>query len=232
MKILIIEDDLVWQLKIQMLLVQMEFKEYVVVGNLQDALADFSKKEADIIISDIMLPDGVVFEKMDIFFKNIPTIFITSYADATFLEQAISYKDARFIVKPFNQFTLQAAIISLAKNLSTIVKDEKKTIRVRGKHGHTIHLDLDLILYIQAEGNYITIFCEDKKFVYKSSLRKTIEKVDERFVQVQKGFLVNSKHLKRIDFSRSILYINNTQIPIGRFYKPQVIELASKYLNN
>lgn len=230
MYVLVIEDDSIWQLKISMMLNLMGILDHRIVPSFAEATTLVAVEEPTLIISDVVLSDGVVFDQTTTLFNSKPTIFVTSNAEEEFFQKSKDYTISTFIVKPFHQFTLQSAIDSLLTRKAISPKiDPTKTIRVRGKHGNIIYLNLDFIEYIQGEGNYVTIHYQDKKFVCKASLKKTLEKLDERFVQIQKAFIVNKKYIKRIDMLHSSLYVNATQIPIGRFYKKLVVEMLTNF---
>jgi len=88
------------------------------------------------------------------------------------------------------------------------VKSSKKTYRV----------NLEKILYIEALGDYVKIFTEDRMIVSYQSL-KNIETMlpPQRFPRVHKSFIVS---LSRIDLiENNQIRIRERLIPIGTNYK-------------
>jgi DNA-binding LytR/AlgR family response regulator len=72
-------------------------------------------------------------------------------------------------------------------------------------------------MWIKAEGNYIEIHCQAKKFLTRSTLKDFLVKLPHnQFFQVHKSYAVNLKHIDAIEYS-SIL-IGKESIPVSRTY--------------
>jgi DNA-binding LytR/AlgR family response regulator len=85
------------------------------------------------------------------------------------------------------------------------------------------------IKYLESEGNYSTVFMDNKKFTYKLSLTKMLKDLDpEIFFQIHKKCIVNKNYIISIDFKKNIVDIGNTQYTLGRVYRAQ----AQKYFKH
>ena len=106
--ILVIDDEELIIKSLKKLLEKNDFTVFV-AKNGQDALAMSEEENFDLIIADIRMPgmNGVEttqsiynhLDKMKV--KNIPTIFITGYADEEIRKKAESLKPIAYIYKPF-----------------------------------------------------------------------------------------------------------------------------------
>jgi response regulator of citrate/malate metabolism len=112
MKILIIEDDKIWQLRQQMVVESCEIENIVIASNIEEAHKAIYYTKIDLIIADIFLDNENIFDlyKTNKQALKIPTIFVTAepnnnnYKNAEKLEQFI------FLGKPILQNTLKSAI--------------------------------------------------------------------------------------------------------------------------
>lgn len=222
--ILIIEDDPVWQLKIQMLLAKMKCTDYKLATTIGEVQNLISPQLPDLIVADIILSGESVFDHLNELFSNIPTIFITSYAEVNHLKQSISFPKSSFLVKPFNLLTLQAALEIQLAAINKVAKVESPTIRIRGNYGKAIMLSLNLIHYIKADGNYITLYSGEKRYMIKSSLKKFSARLTNDFVQIHKSFIINKHLLTRVDIANNQVFINKTAIPIGRNFRSVLLD--------
>lgn len=112
-RILIVEDEPLIARNLQQILLA---KNYAVSGMVYDqvmALDKLAQKETDLVLLDINLNGK--FSGLDIaeiLFKKyqLPFIFITSYADEKTLEKAKTFQPSGYIVKPFDEKEIYAAI--------------------------------------------------------------------------------------------------------------------------
>ena len=71
-----------------------------------EAIAFLKKHEADIIITDIRMPEADGLEVAKYVFENCPekkVILLTGYADFEYAKTAIRYKESALILKPTNK---------------------------------------------------------------------------------------------------------------------------------
>ena len=112
-RILIVEDEPLIARNLQQILT---VKNYIVSGMAYDqakAVDKLAQKETDLVLLDINLNGQ--FSGLDIaaiIFKKyqLPFIFITSYADEKTLEKAKIFQPSGYIVKPFEEREIYAAI--------------------------------------------------------------------------------------------------------------------------
>lgn len=112
-RILIVEDEPLIARNLQQVLVA---KNYVVSGIVYDqlnALDKLAQRETDLVLLDINLNGQFSgLEIAEVIFRKyqLPFIFITSYADEKTLEKAKVFEPSGYIVKPFDDKEIYAAI--------------------------------------------------------------------------------------------------------------------------
>ncbi|MEG1386894.1 MAG: response regulator transcription factor [Algoriella sp.] len=150
---------------------------------------------------------------------NIPFVYLTSYGDKDTLNKALETKPLGYIMKPVTKITLYSQL-ELA---FSIINQSSVTIEDSGK----IHfINLNNILYIQAEGNYSTIYKSNRKIVLRKSLKKLSIHFPEFFIQIHKSYLLNSNHVESINETNIVLK-GKTILPLSRHYKQKVLSFIS-----
>jgi putative two-component system response regulator len=125
--ILLVEDDRVTNRAITRYLTK---KNYACrsVETLKDAFQVVKNESFDIILSDVMLPDGTGLELLDFvqsFMYDTPFVVLTASDDKNLIQKAISKGAYDFLTKPFN-----------LENLTTIIERniERKKFELRKKN--------------------------------------------------------------------------------------------------
>ena len=67
-----------------------------------------------------------------------------------------------------------------------------------------------------------------KKYVRKKSLSQILLGLDERFIQIQKAYVINKNFISRIDINKQNVIVDDTYIPIGRKYRPTIDMLVEE----
>lgn len=103
---------------------------------------------------------------------------------------------------------------------------EKSSFFFVRKH-HTLHrVNLSDILYVNAEGNYCYLIVSGgRKHAIKISLRQLLTKLPEdMFVRIHKSYIVNIKHLSKLDMKERNAYILEEVLPIGRTFSTELTD--------
>jgi len=107
------------------------------------------------------------------------------------------------------------------------IKKQNSTNLLIKDRGNYYNLSVDDIIWVQSDGNYITLHTDVRKYVVKQSLRKILELLeDDRFVKIQKSYVVRTDLIEYIDSQTDTVHIGSLQLPIGRSFKE---ELFGKY---
>ncbi len=227
--ILTIEDDQIWNLKLQAMLD--DFEPCIVrhAETLEIARQYLNKYSFDLILCDVVLPDGLGTS----FFKNnppqCPTIMMTSFNDYDFYKDAINTPYCTFLLKPFKSLTLYATIETLKRSIDKIVIQKSKLgISVIGKYGKRETIHSEDIYLVSVEANYSFIHTDTHKHALKLSLTKLKEKLNDNFVQVHKSTIINADYIQRVNMREGFITVKNENVPIGRAFQKPLLQ----FLNN
>lgn len=162
----------------------------------------------DVALLDIFLSDNItgldIAEKLKERLK--PFVFLTANQDDKTLQKAASLGPKGYITKPFKDTDVSATLQILTYGLAP-------KLTIRGVHG-VEELNVNEILFIKADGAYISIQTTDQKIVQRKLLREVKDELPAFFERVHRSYLVNTKHIN----SRmgSSIVVHNFKIPISK----------------
>lgn len=207
-----------------------------------EALNLLAKDPVDLIFADINMPDlnGIDFVKSLV---NKPIIIFTTayteYAIEGFRVNALDY-----LLKPFgyneflkaankalHQYELQAKMQQHPLPVSPEVpaENDKNNLFIKADY-KMIRLDMNKIIYMESQNEYIRIFFEDQKPVMTLlSMKKLEERLPaERFMRVHRSYIVNLEKITAVANNR-IIYGKDIYIPIGNQYKNKFNEYLEEH---
>lgn len=207
-----------------------------------EALDLLAKEPVDLIFADINMPDlnGVDFVKSLV---NKPIIIFTTayteYAVEGFRVNALDY-----LLKPFgyNEF-LKAANKALHQyELQSKAKLHPSAFTPEDPAGNEsvnlfikadykmIRLDMNKIIYMESQNEYIRIFLEEQRPIMTLlSMKKLEERLPaDRFMRVHRSYIVNLEKITAVANNR-IIYGKDTYIPIGNQYKDKFNAYLEKH---
>lgn len=224
MKILVIEDDLLWQSKLQMMLIQYQNDVIIkLAASLSEGKEILLSWNPDLVISDVVLPDGLSYGIFNIDNRAYPVIFLTGHPNNDYLKSILTLPKTMFIVKPFHQLSLQAMIEHLMPPAPS-----QEGLMIPGKFRKKLFLPYEKTIYIKADRNYVHFQTTERRYSIKRSLRNVIHELDARFLQVHKAFVVNGDFATRLDLSAQEVIVNGNPIPVGRSFRENLIRLFSQ----
>ncbi|MCP9764032.1 LytR/AlgR family response regulator transcription factor [Lacihabitans soyangensis] len=223
-EILILEDDYIWQSKIEVML--HKYPNYKIVGFAENTIKGKQMIEhlnPDIILADIYLGTE---NTIDVLFNNLrqkPTVFITSSDEKSNFENVFEFPMSNFIMKPFHEFTLIAILNQLKVNY---IKKQLPHLIFKTSNAKSTKIFVDNISHIQVEGNYSIFYtCDSRKFARKIALKKTISNLQEYFIQANKNTAVNISKIEKMENYQIKLHKLVKEITIGRRYQKKLLEL-------
>ena len=112
-KILVVEDEIIVAEDIAGRLKKLGYSVTATVASGEEALEKVAENQPDLVLMDIVLKgemDGVTAAEKIRSQVNVPTIFLTAYADDKTLQRAKLTDPFGYIIKPFQQNDLRVAI--------------------------------------------------------------------------------------------------------------------------
>jgi two-component system, LytTR family, response regulator len=206
-----------------------------------DAVNFLNKNKVDCVFLDIEMPDLDGFQFLELFpvrsFSVVITTAFDQYAIKAIKESALDYLlkpiDSDDLVACFDKIEQQKNSHSLNEKLesslekllhSTAFSQKKINITNDGK---MIFLLPDDIIYCESDGNYCTVYLENKeKIVLSQKLKFMEEKLTGlQFFRIHNSYLINLNKVK--EFHKTDEYVvltNQVKIPVSRQKKSTFLD--------
>jgi len=183
--------------------------------------------EVDLLILDVEMPGMSGLEMVRALWYK-PEIIIIS-ANAGYAVEAFDLSVTDYLVKPVMNYARFLEAIN-----KVIIKRKKKPADAKSKDENLfvkidsllLSINLDIVLWIEAFGDYIKIVTEEKTYTVYSTLKKIETRLDKKkFVKVHRSFIINVSKITNIDPNN--LVINKKIIPISGSYKDNLLNLIN-----
>jgi len=130
-KILVVDDEAIITMQLEERLSAMGYTVAGMAASGEEAVEKARITRPDLVLMDIVMPgkmNGIEAAKIITTELEIPVVFVTSYADDTIIEKAKNVKPYGYIVKPFNELEIKAAI-EVALFRKSAEQEEQKSRR-------------------------------------------------------------------------------------------------------
>ena len=195
--------------------------------NALEALTYLKTERTDLIFLDINMPDltGIDFAQVVAASPKQPLIiFTTAYPEYALQGFELSALD--YLLKPigFGRF-LQAsnkAWERLSARTDATGQPERSPF-VFVKDGYDwVRINVDELLYIESEGNYLTFQETGKKALTRMTITDAIELLPtDKFMRVHKSYIVALSRIEKIE--RHQLTIGKLQVPLSDTYRDALL---------
>jgi len=215
-------------------------------NTIEDAYKQINELKPELVFLDIDLGEDNSFELLslfeDVFFK---IIFVTGHDE--YALKAIQYAALGYIIKPVTSSKLIEAVQNVKKSITStqnysilknsLFTDKKSLDKIVLSFGNTIDIiTLSEILYIEASGNYCTVFlANDKKLMVNKTLKNFEDLLDNKiFYRTHKSFIINLNSVVRFVIKKDggFAYLNkNIEIPVSDTKKHELSSLLENLSN-
>lgn len=209
-----------------------EFREAV------SAMGFLQKEAVDLLLLDINMPSLTGLEMLKAMDTKPRVIITTAYQEYALEGFELDVDD--YLLKPFSFERFLKGIdrvnqlisaqkntvppVGHVENITVDEADKPKSIFVKSGKSF-VQINIHDILFIQALGNYITIYTALDKIVVLKTLSGIQEELSHPFfMRVHKSYLVNKNCISKIEGNE--LFIQTHRIPIGRNYRKAVDKLV------
>ncbi|MFA6332022.1 MAG: response regulator [Methanoregula sp.] len=127
-KILVVDDEAIITMQLEKRLSVMGYTVSGMAACGKDAVEKARSLMPDLVLMDIVMPgemDGIEAAKIITGELDIPVVFITAYADDMIIKKANSIRPYGYIVKPFTELGLKAAVEVALFRKATELEDKK-----------------------------------------------------------------------------------------------------------
>jgi CheY-like chemotaxis protein len=112
-KVLVVDDEAIITMQLEERLSAMGYTVAGMAASGEEAVDKARRMRPDIVLMDIVMPgrmNGIEAAKIITDEMDVPVVFVTSYADDAIIEKAKNVRPYGYIVKPFNELEIKAAI--------------------------------------------------------------------------------------------------------------------------
>lgn len=242
--VLIVEDENLIAQHLQKILRGLNYDVVGVARRATDALQLLRQGPLpDLVLLDIMLRgeiDGIDLAHRLRAEYQLPFLFVTAFADATTLARATQTHPLGYIVKPFEEKDIYAALEMYWANTETaavtapvsaplsvlapepIESLAHDSIFIRHRR-QLIKVRFDELLWVEADSNYTLLQTSESKYAVANTLRQVEERLPAAdFIRIHKTYVVALRMITALD-THNVTIGNGTLIPLGRTYQPMLM---------
>lgn len=194
----------------------------------EEFLAEIKKSYAsvDIVFMDIEMKeiDGIETVKvLREMFPNSIVFFSTSHS--SYIADVFRLNAFQFLQKPVDEETFEIDFERALKKHES----SHKSIIVKSYDEETV-IECADILYIEVNNRVISIHTKKDIVTHSGKLSKYVEELENYgFINCHKSYLINLRHIKKINSSSVILMHSSEEIPLSRGYRDIVLRAFKKY---
>jgi two-component system LytT family response regulator len=228
MKCIVVDDNRMARTAIRLMIEQVDFLELVhECESPVDAFNILQKEEIDLVFLDVEMPEMSGMELI----KNLERrpLFILISAKKEYAVEAFELHVADYIIKPVSlaRFTMA---VSRAKELFDTRKrqndntgsGDKEYIFARA-NGVLAKIKIDDIKYVQALGDYVSIYTSNKHYTVHSTLKGMEEKLPKnKFYRLHRSYLVAIDQIETVE--ENTAYVGKQNLPIGEQFKKGLLQ--------
>lgn len=248
--ILVDDEYLARQRVLKLLEAHDEIRVIAEAKNGTQAVEMIDLKEPDLVFLDVQMPDFDGFEVVKkINPKLLPYIVFTTAYDS-YAIQAFDIHALDYLLKPIDEDRFNESIKKLLrhfeiqktsvfnKKLMKMVKDFERpkdgsitTITIADR-GWEHEVELDEVLYIEANGNYVNLLTSDKTHLHRSTMNTISAQLNpEDFLRIHRSIIVNRRYIKKCTYASNNEYEfimkNGKTLLSGRSYKQEIMAYLS-----
>ena len=207
-------------------------------GSVDEALGFIATNPPDLIFLDIHMPGKNGFE-LAIALRNLKIksdiIFVTAYDQ--YAIQAVKHAAFDYLLKPINEEELKEAITRFQSEKTKPDVSEKIEVLYSTLNGFSrlkyntrsgfIFINIHEIIYLEADGNYSTIFLLNGK---NETITQSLGQIEEElpaaeFFRVNRSVIINLKFLTRVHRRNKLCHISTSTLDAEFTITPEQIKI-------
>lgn len=188
-----------------------------------------SDKISDILITDIDMPDLSGMEMAQVIRAeqlNVILIFMTAHSEYVF--QSFEYEPFRYIRKEFMETELLPALQAACEKVNS---GRDIVLHIKTHDGIAMVRTGDILYYELENRKCIIYTVQNKRYeTWKkiSELKNEMGKMEESFLQIYRGCIVNKRYITKIK-SESVVLENDVEIPISKRKRQEISDVMMHY---
>lgn len=202
-----------------------------------EAAAFINEGNADVIFTDISMPDLDGMQLVETLANAPMVVFITAHPQYAVDSYRLSAVD--YLLKPYGFADFQRAANKVLENWRARSHSGESERAVRPDRDSSLFVKVDYkylrvslsdIRYVKGYGEYLQIYLsgQTKPLITLSSFAAIREKLSPNFLQIHRSYIVNMDQVERIEKSRVVMDAD-TYIPVGDSYKSTFLDYLARH---
>jgi DNA-binding LytR/AlgR family response regulator len=187
--------------------------------NAVEAISFLHNNRVDLLFLDLNMPELSGLDMLKTLSKPPKVILTTAYTE--YALESYEYGVVDYLLKPIK---LERFIKAVNKVVDLLGKSEEsndftinQTIFIK-EDQVSYQIDLDEILFVEALGNYLKIFTQNRVYVIRETMHDMEDKLPaDGFLRIHKSYIVAMTKIRSVSGNR--VFINDREIPVGEMYK-------------
>lgn len=186
-----------------------------------EAISFLHNNTVDLIFLDLNMPELNGLEMLRTL-QNPPNVILTT-AYSEYALESYEYGVVDYLLKPIKLERFIKAVNKVVDMYAMKTESEQKDSTLSKpifiKEDHTTHAVLpENILYVEAYGNYLKIYTNEKTYVTRQTMQYMVGQLpDSIFCRIHKSFIVNKLKITKV--IGNMVFIKDIELPIGSTYK-------------
>ncbi len=192
-----------------------------------EAIPYLQQNKIDLLFLDIKMPDISGIEFIHILQKVPMVVFTTAYSE--YAVKGFELDAIDYLLKPFSLARFTKAC-NKALEISQLIKENALDFVFLKTGYEEEKVFFDDILYIEAEGNYMSYILKNKKLLSRQNISETLSFLPpSQFVRIHRSYVVAINKIQKI--TRQAVWIAGKEISVGASYEDRLVEIREKLKN-
>jgi DNA-binding LytR/AlgR family response regulator len=187
-----------------------------------EALRALAERPFDAVFLDVRMPgiDGLELARALRRFEAPPAVvFVSAYE--TGAVDAFELKALDYLMKPVSSRRLAEALGRVLEARGAVSTRPDDVVPLPTLRGGTRLVPRDSILFLQADGDYVRVICDEERFLMRGRVSELARRWREHgFVQVHRGYVANLRRAVEVrprDNGTAVLaFSDGREIPVAR----------------
>lgn len=191
------------------------------------AEASLLKHKPDLLFLDVEMPRLSGIEWLYTLTEK-PAVVISS-AKKDYAAEAFDLEILDYLVKPvtFQRFTKCIHKFEQSQHSAPVQEKQTDPWIFVNENKKMVKIEMSDILYVESLKDYIKIHTRTRSVITKDQITAFAERLPgSKFLRIHRSYLVAIQHID--SYNASFVEINHQEIPIGRNYKNECLEVLEK----
>jgi DNA-binding LytR/AlgR family response regulator len=188
----------------------------------EEALRTLGERPFDAVFLDVCMPgiDGLELARVLRRFETAPAVvFVSAYE--TGAVGAFELKALDYLMKPVSRGRLAEAVSRVVESRGAAPTRDEDLVPLPTLRGGTRLVPRASILFLQADGDYVRVICDDARFLMRGRVSDLARRWRAHgFVQVHRGYVANLRRAvevrPRLNGTAVLAFQDGREIPVAR----------------